>query len=177
MAHELKEVPSQQVQAWACGMCTKVHEQKLEADACCTCTSCGKKFKGESHWMNVCESCSRGQNLRNAKAEVRRLLESLSAAHGRLEKLLIEKLPRRKGKSFVRFEEQLGIELRCARTVACKGKPMKLVGNFSLREAGEAGLGVTILGYECECCFWQIAVTDAWPQPSPAMNAAHDDVP
>ncbi len=180
MATELKEITSRQVPAWACGQCERVHKDKDEADGCCGCTSCGKKFdRSEASWVSVCPDCSYGSNLRNARSEVRRLLESLSAAHGRLDKLIAEKVAGKgsRKRSELRFEEQLGIELRCGRTPSCKGKPMKLVGNFSLREAGEAGLGVTILGYECECCFWKIAVTDAWPDSTPGMNAIHDDEP
>ena len=75
-----------------------------------------------------------------------------------------------------RFEEQIEIELLCFTGPGCGGR-MRLVGNLSLREAGEAGLGRTILGYECRECFRRVADHDCWPPSTPEIDAAHDEVP
>jgi hypothetical protein len=70
-----------------------------------------------------------------------------------------------------RFEDEVGIELRC-----CGGELMDLKGNLSLREAGEAGLGCTMLGYECGKCFRRVMVADEWPNPGRSVFL-NDDVP
>lgn len=32
------------VEAWACGLCARVHAEKAAADDCCKCSVCGTKF-------------------------------------------------------------------------------------------------------------------------------------
>jgi len=76
-----------------------------------------------------------------------------------------------------RFEDQVEIELRCFRRRECGGKPMERSGNLSLREAGKAGLGCTILAYECKTCFFRVAVTDEWSHPGAPELYEMDDEP
>ena len=73
-----------------------------------------------------------------------------------------------------RFEERVQIELRCFETPRCGGMPMKLMGNWSLKEAGA---DATRLGYECRSCFRQVTVTDGQEPTTPEVNAAHDEEP
>jgi hypothetical protein len=77
-------------------------------------------------------------------------------------------------RSRIRFEERVAIELQCAETSTCRGVPMRLVGNLSLREAGA---DATRLGYECPKCFQRVMVSDAWSPSTPAIDAAHDEEP
>ena len=71
--------------------------------------------------------------------------------------------------SRIRFEEQVGITIECCR------KPMRLVGNLSLR--GSAGAKCTRLAYECEVCFRRATVIDQWPEPNQADLNVIDSTP
>jgi hypothetical protein len=68
----------------------------------------------------------------------------------------------------VRFEDQIGIELMCCKTL------MVLRGNLSLR--GASG-GSTVLAYECLRCHRRVSVADDWTASSSVVDSAHDVEP
>ncbi len=87
---------------------------------------------------------------------------------------LRERVQKRSAAPRRRFESRVIISLACYETRQCAGKPMRLVGNLSLREAGEAGMGMTVLGFECQTCFQRVSVHDCWPPSNPFIDALHD---
>jgi len=86
------QVVSTAVHAWACSQCEQVHREKVDADACCTCTACGAKFKREGY-RALCASCSWGSHLRSARDEVERSRVTFNNARDRLERLLTSERP------------------------------------------------------------------------------------
>jgi hypothetical protein len=55
--------------------------------------------------------------------------------------------------------------------LVCCDQLMEGPYSLSLREAGEAGLGATILGYECTKCRRQVSVWDCWYPPDSEAHA------
>ncbi len=80
------------VMAYECSKCSSVFREEGEAEACCTCTHCGKKMDKRS-FRTRCAHCSYGADLREARKDVKRTEERLESAKKRLERLLKEGKP------------------------------------------------------------------------------------
>ena len=76
------------VEAWACGLCARVHAEKAAADDCCKCSVCGTKFLHEAHYQTTCDTCQYGSSLREARKSVGRAEVDLKNCRERLENLV-----------------------------------------------------------------------------------------
>lgn len=63
---------------WACDQCNNIHKTEEDANECCVCTTCNKKFKKISSYGSTCETCDYGRRV--VKAYV--FVTFRSAEHG-----------------------------------------------------------------------------------------------
>lgn len=84
------------VEAWSCTECVAVHRNKEDADACCLCTSCRRKFKNTrqvSLQVSLCDSCSWTSDVQSARDDVERTQARFNEARDYLAKLISERPP------------------------------------------------------------------------------------
>lgn len=148
--------------------------------------TCWLAYQDEGQWItiNVLEGRLVGSD-RKPDEQIVVIVRRTRQVHAYVDYCEVTNLERRAAKSAMfeygcepdgsrRFEHRVQIELRCFETPRCGGRPMTLMGNYSLREAGA---DATRLGYECKSCFRRVTVTEGEEPPTPAIHVAHDAEP